>query len=538
MKCLYEALGVGRTATEDEIRKAYRRQALAWHPDKHQGADAAGRAEAEERFKEVCNAYEVLSDPQEKRWYDGHRDQILRSGERHQAGAETGGGGGGGEAPVRPADLDLSAFFDVQAACPGGYGPGPTGFYAVFAALFHRLAEAERAAFANLPADGPGRKGRAGLGHIPGFGAAGTEWSAVAEFYQHWGGFATVRDFGWADVWNTASAPYRKARRMMEEENSKSRRKARLEYIRQVQDLVALLRGRDPRVREHRKQEERRKEEAERAAEERKRQEREERRARTREYDAQLFANAKHDEELEGALEAVEEAVQEEVECVVCDKRFKSWKQLRNHERSKKHLEQVKRLRELMEREEAEARDGNGVAPAVGADELFGTPEPPGGPEGGGSPEPGRRGKGKKKKKKAAAARAKLQAEQEAQAAAALLAAAEEAEDGAEEGGAAEAAEAAGLAQHLERTGVAEAGPEAAAAHGAGGGVADDNDWGRGGKKKKGKKGKGGGKKSASTSAGARTAELACKICGLEFPSKTKLFKHINETGHAALKTG
>merc|ERR1719327_1652271 len=63
----YELLEVGRNAASDEIRRAYRRQALKWHPDKQ---DADNRAYAEERFKLVSEAYQVLSDPQKRAAFD------------------------------------------------------------------------------------------------------------------------------------------------------------------------------------------------------------------------------------------------------------------------------------------------------------------------------------------------------------------------------------------------------------------------------------------------------------------------------------
>ncbi|MGR6915393.1 DnaJ domain-containing protein [[Actinomadura] parvosata] len=62
---LYERLGVARTATRDEIRKAYRRLAYRLHPDLHPGDTAAA-----ERFKEVTEAYDVLSDPRRRQAYD------------------------------------------------------------------------------------------------------------------------------------------------------------------------------------------------------------------------------------------------------------------------------------------------------------------------------------------------------------------------------------------------------------------------------------------------------------------------------------
>ena len=66
----YEVLGVKKGATSDEIKSAYRKMALKWHPDRNQDK----KAEAEEKFKEINEAYQVLSDHQKKQMYDqfGH----------------------------------------------------------------------------------------------------------------------------------------------------------------------------------------------------------------------------------------------------------------------------------------------------------------------------------------------------------------------------------------------------------------------------------------------------------------------------------
>jgi len=58
----YEILGVGKTASEEELKKCYRKIAMQFHPDKN-----PGNKQAEERFKEAAEAYEVLSDRQKKR---------------------------------------------------------------------------------------------------------------------------------------------------------------------------------------------------------------------------------------------------------------------------------------------------------------------------------------------------------------------------------------------------------------------------------------------------------------------------------------
>lgn len=62
----YDILGVTKSASADEIKKAYRKQALEWHPDRHKDDKEA----AEKRFKEINEAYQVLSDPQKRSSYD------------------------------------------------------------------------------------------------------------------------------------------------------------------------------------------------------------------------------------------------------------------------------------------------------------------------------------------------------------------------------------------------------------------------------------------------------------------------------------
>jgi molecular chaperone DnaJ len=75
MKDYYEILGVNRSASTDEIKKAYRRMAMQYHPDKNPGDQ-----EAESRFKEAAEAYEVLSDPDKRQRYDRFGREGLRGG--------------------------------------------------------------------------------------------------------------------------------------------------------------------------------------------------------------------------------------------------------------------------------------------------------------------------------------------------------------------------------------------------------------------------------------------------------------------------
>jgi len=80
----YDLLGVSKNASADEIKKAYRKQALEWHPDRHKD----NKEEAEKRFKEINEAYQVLSDSQKKSAYDqfGHSAFTPGGGFANQGG--------------------------------------------------------------------------------------------------------------------------------------------------------------------------------------------------------------------------------------------------------------------------------------------------------------------------------------------------------------------------------------------------------------------------------------------------------------------
>lgn len=108
----YEVLGVDRNASEDEIKAAYRKLAIKYHPDRN-----PGNKEAEEKFKEAAEAYEVLHDADKRRQYD-------------QFGFNAPGGGFGGGFSGGGMNMDdiFSAFGDIFGGHGGGFGGGFGGF--------------------------------------------------------------------------------------------------------------------------------------------------------------------------------------------------------------------------------------------------------------------------------------------------------------------------------------------------------------------------------------------------------------------------
>ena len=334
MRCHYDVLGVNRDADDAELKRAYRKLALEWHPDKN----AHRQEEAEERFKEVRGAYETLSDPNERAWYDSHREAILKAG-KHAAGGED----------MRPEDeIDLMPYFTSNAF--RGFGDDPGGFYQTYGTLFAALDKQEQAA--SLAA------GKDHFKASPAFGASDAPWTQVKAFYAHWGLFATMKTFAWADEYNLAEAQNRKVRRLMDEENKKLRRGEAREFNDTVRQLIAFVRKRDKRFIAH-SAEQAKLEKARAAAAERKRAAAKKAKAEAASaYVEADWAQAEAPEWLAREIEKEEEAKarkearKQDLYCPVCKKKFKSQKQWENHEQSKQHKAAVQRLKEQMMEDE------------------------------------------------------------------------------------------------------------------------------------------------------------------------------------------
>jgi molecular chaperone DnaJ len=111
----YDILGVPKNATDDDIKKSYRKLAMRYHPDRNQGDGAKA---AEEKFKEAKEAYEMLSDPQKRALYDQHG----HAGVDPNMGGRSGGEGFGGFA-----EAFGDIFGDIFNGGQGGRGRGASG---------------------------------------------------------------------------------------------------------------------------------------------------------------------------------------------------------------------------------------------------------------------------------------------------------------------------------------------------------------------------------------------------------------------------
>lgn len=329
-ECYYSVLGIDRKADEEAIRKAYRQMALRNHPDKH---EEHNREAATARFQIISEAYEVLSNKQERAWYDSHRDQILRGDEDNDSGV-------GGYSTKR----DIWKYFS-SSCFNGRYDDIEGGFYRTYGDLFEELSRLERDDYSTESDDEH-------MTVFPGFGDSKSEWEDVQTFYGSWTNFASCRHFGSFDKWNIREAENRQIRRAMEAENKKARSVARREYAAAVRSLVAFVKRRDKRVIDFQaRQAEIEREALERKQHEQKRLEEAKRVARAVAREEEI----KRWEEMEAlrrengevsSSSSSEDSDSKEFVCVACRKSFKSEKAFQNHENSKKHKVEVAKLRQ------------------------------------------------------------------------------------------------------------------------------------------------------------------------------------------------
>ena len=332
--------------------------ALKYHPDKNPD-DPEG---AKETFQIIQQAYDVLSDPQERAWYDNHREEILRGGRGEQLQEE---------------GIDLFQYF--SSSCYSGWGDDENGFFGVFKEVFNTIASEDMEFMDEQDEEF----------EVPSFGCANDTYEDVgAAFYNYWSGYCTPRTFSWKDKYDTRQAENRWMRRKMEQENKVVREAAKKERNTVVRNLVAFVRKRDKRVLAHKKLLEEKAEENKRKTQDFQKKQRQERKKlfeasggaqgfgmsgledQLKQLEGQ-YTDSEDDEE-EMREEENEEDLEDldELYCVACDKLCKSLAAKENHETSKKHKENMAKLIEEMKEEEEEAVSGEEEGSENDSDEV------------------------------------------------------------------------------------------------------------------------------------------------------------------------
>ncbi|KAK0163568.1 hypothetical protein PV327_007237 [Microctonus hyperodae] len=357
MKCYYEVLGVPRNVNDDELKKSYRKLALKWHPDKNLDNPTA----AKEQFQLVQQAYEVLSDSQGRAWYDNHREAILK---------------GGIDENYKDDSIDLFPYFSTS--CFKGFDDDDKGFYTVYRNVFDTLAAEDLEFAAEAVSDDD---------LAPSFGNSTSSYEDIVHpFYAYWQSYSTKRSFAWLDPFDIRDIFNRRVLKLVEKENKKVRDRAKRERNEQVRNLVTFIRKRDKRVQAHAQKLADRAKENARKAEERKLEKLRERQKQLLNHkisDAYKFSNieselktieanlaAEFGEELSGNSDNESSTMSLDfLQCVACNKLFKTQKAFINHENSKKHKDSVMAMKKMMADEETLHSNGDGEAENI-CDEM------------------------------------------------------------------------------------------------------------------------------------------------------------------------
>ena len=378
-KCYYEILGIEQNASDEVIRKNYKLLALKYHPDKNMD----NLAEATEMFRSVQEAYEVLTNPQERAWYDKHRSAILAGLDKDS---------------IADSCFDIFPYF--TSSCYSGYEDSEEGFYTVYRYVFDEIIKEDTPYYEE------------DFVKPMSFGYSTTPYQDVHQFYSFWDSYSTPKTFAFLDLYKTMEAPNRRIVRLMEKENKKIRDAAKKKRNEEIRALVAFVKRRDKRVEAHKKLVEVKLEEKRKKSAEHRKKQLAERRKEAESYkESNLFSVADLEEELKNIEENFaeyddakkkkkknraktkdqvlaagkktqqneqddgqstnndpvncdqdynenkEDSETESLEncdlyCMACEKLFKSVKSFENHENSKKHKINVAALKVLLEQED------------------------------------------------------------------------------------------------------------------------------------------------------------------------------------------
>lgn len=373
--CYYELLGVETHASDLELKKAYRKKALQYHPDKNPD----NVEEATQKFAVIRAAYEVLSDPQERAWYDSHKEQILND---------------------TPPSTDDYYDYEVDATVTGvttdelllffnsalytKIDNSAAGIYQIAGKIFAKLAKDEILSGKRLGKfseyqDDVFEQDINSIGYLkacdnfinktdkllyPLFGYSPTDYEYLKHFYKTWSAFNTLKSFSWKDEYMYSKNYDRRTKREVNRRNEKARQQARNEYNKTVKRFVVFIKKLDKRMKEGAKiaEEQRKLKEQQRKNELNNRRKFGNDNNDEEKFHLQSWQTVKEEnwDELEkvydnfGEFENSKNDKEGEVliyECFICNKTFKSEKQLKNHINTKLHKKNMEEIRKEMEEE-------------------------------------------------------------------------------------------------------------------------------------------------------------------------------------------
>ena len=387
--CYYELLGVSRDATDIDLKKAYRKKALQYHPDKNPD----NVEEATEMFANIRTAYEVLSDPQERAWYDDHREQILNDSmnidevDNDQYGVDSSITGVTTE--------ELLMFFNGSLYTK--LDNSPAGMYQIVGKIFAKLAMDEVNWWRRMNVNGSSEQYKddvfekeiQSVGYVnavedrldedkymfPTFGHSRTDYQYLKQFYKKWSNFNTLKNFSWKDEYMYSSQYDRRTKREIKKRNDRARNNAKNEYIKTVKRFVTFIKKLDKRMQKGAAKEEEERKLKEKQQREMLKKQRKQTMYKYQESDFEMQSWQTNDDinwdELAKTYDQqrndvnnnnnndnnnIDETVDEILiyECYICNKTFKSENQLENHTKTKLHRKNVFNLEKEMVSENME----------------------------------------------------------------------------------------------------------------------------------------------------------------------------------------
>ena len=250
----------------------------------------------------------------------------------------------------------------------------PSGFFGFLRDTFAQLAREEDAAAWRERTDAP---------DYPSFGHAEDDYDDVVKtFYARWAGFSTRKTFAWRDRYRASEAEDRRMRRLVEKENRRFRDEGVREFNDAVRALVAFVKKRDPRFEPNAQSDAERQKALRDAAAAQAARSRAENLKKMEGEAVPQWAQTQAPDDNEGQV-SDEESEEEQFECVACKKIFKSERQFEAHEKSKKHTKAVQSLRRQLQKEGAgldidEIGDSSGIlSPAFTVQEVHAVEEVP-----------------------------------------------------------------------------------------------------------------------------------------------------------------